>query len=367
MKILYLSYGPQSGVVQALSQELRKRGHEIIISDVASPVKLPRINGSTMYLTLAAMLWYKHKWFRGYFRTKAAFETMSRKAESVVAKTQPDMVLQSGCLFGLTAPTVPYVLYLDHTHAISQSYIPRPGLPSVPRTSPTWVTLERATYQHAHRILATHEFVRDSLVSYYGVSDSKIQVVNEGPIIPVTTSITQQHDDGKTVLFAGRPFKNKGGLVLLSAMSRVRQLIPDAHLVVVGADGPSDKDVTYAGWIPNTEITAYYQKATVFTLPTLHAGGLVLLEAMTHGLPCVGTNTEAVAEIIADGETGFLVPPGNDEALAECLIRLLRDPELRRRMGNAGRARVEKHFSWQRVAIAVENSLSSNTSSMEQR
>jgi alpha-maltose-1-phosphate synthase len=341
-----------------LSQTLRERGHEVIISDVASPMKLPHISGLTLYLAGAAMLRYRRKWHQGYFHTETAFEALSKQAERLLVKEQPDMVIQSGCLFGLSSPAVPYVLYLDHTHAISQAYAPWPGLTVPPRTSSAWLVRERATYHRAHRILVMSEFVRASLVHDYGVSESKVRVIGAGPNLPNLPNLSERQDDGHTVLFIGRTFMAKGGPVLLSAMNRVRQQVPHAHLLVVGVNGPSDKDVTYAGWVPTAEIATYYKRATIFALPTLReAFGLVFLEAMAYGLPCVGTHVEAVPEIIADGETGFIVPPGDDEALAERLVQLLKDPELRRRMGNAGRARQERLFTWQKVADAVEASL----------
>lgn len=358
MKILYLCYGPQSGVVPSLARILREDGHEVIIGDVANAMKLPHISGLTLYLSCIAILRYRFEWLHGYYRTRAAFDAMSRQAERLVVETRPDMVLQSGCIFGLAAPAVPYVLYLDHTNAISQARVPLPGVPSPLRTATAWLERERATYHGAHRILVMSEFARASLISDYGVSDSKVRVVYGGPILPSLTDPGERKDDGHTVLLIGRNFREKGGPVLLNAMKRVRQLVPDAHLQVVGVNGPSDKDVTYVGWVPTAEISHYYERSTVLALPTLReAFGLVFLEAMAHGLPCVGTNIEAIPEIIVDGETGFLVPPGNDEALAERLVQLLKNPELRRRMGNAGRARQERQFTWKKVADGVEASL----------
>jgi glycosyltransferase involved in cell wall biosynthesis len=70
-----------------------------------------------------------------------------------------------------------------------------------------------------------------------------------------------------------------------------------------------------------------------------------LLEAMAAGLPIVATAVGGVPEVVVDGATGLLVPPGDPSALAEAITRLLRDPDLRRTMGQAGRARVERRFS----------------------
>jgi glycosyltransferase involved in cell wall biosynthesis len=88
----------------------------------------------------------------------------------------------------------------------------------------------------------------------------------------------------------------------------------------------------------------------VFCLPTrFEPFGIAFLEAMHWGLPCVGTDTGAVAEMIVDGDTGYAVPPDDVDALERSLCRLLRDRQLARRMGNAGRARVLSHFTWPAV------------------
>ena len=147
--------------------------------------------------------------------------------------------------------------------------------------------------------------------------------------------------------------------MLLSAMKRMRQAVPRSRLLVVGVNRQSTKDVTYLDKVPSGQIGTCYRNATVFAMPTLReAFGLVFLEAMAYGLPCVGTDVEAVPEIIIDGKTGYIVPPGDDETLADRLIQLLKDPELPRRMGQAGRARLQRNFTWQKVADALEASLS---------
>jgi glycosyltransferase involved in cell wall biosynthesis len=77
--------------------------------------------------------------------------------------------------------------------------------------------------------------------------------------------------------------------------------------------------------------------------------GIVLLEAMLAGLPIVATNVSAIPEIVVDGETGILVPPGDHDGIAAGLARLLSDPSLRGRLGEAGRARAHAEFSVERM------------------
>jgi len=91
--------------------------------------------------------------------------------------------------------------------------------------------------------------------------------------------------------------------------------------------------------------------------------GISVIEAMAFGLPVVATNVGGLPEVVEDGVTGILVPPGDSEALAEGLIRLLSDADLRRRMGRAGQDRVRSEFTVDRIVdqtLAVYESVIRN-------
>jgi glycosyltransferase involved in cell wall biosynthesis len=104
------------------------------------------------------------------------------------------------------------------------------------------------------------------------------------------------------------------------------------------------------------ELVAAYATADVFALPTrFEPFGIAFVEAMHFGLPCVGPRAWAIPEIIADGETGFTVPVDDVDALTDRLLRVLRDPTLARTMGEAGRERARRLFTWkQAVGRMVE-------------
>ena len=160
------------------------------------------------------------------------------------------------------------------------------------------------------------------------------------------------------VLFVGRAFQRKGGDLLVAAFRRLREDIPNARLVIVGPDpiglgrgfeevGFIDKDA------PGGEerLRDIYRTATVYCLPTHYEPfGISFVEAMSHGLPCVGPRSWAVPEIIEDEVTGLLVEPDNEVALAGALARLCRDREAASRMGRAGYERYRQRFTWDRVA-----------------
>jgi glycosyltransferase involved in cell wall biosynthesis len=155
------------------------------------------------------------------------------------------------------------------------------------------------------------------------------------------------------VLFIGKAFERKGGDTLLAAFALARERVPRAELWLVtdrhDLAGPGVRRIppTY----DRAAIGALYQSAAIFAMPArCETWGDVFLEAMAYGLPCVATTNNAMPEIIQHGRTGLLVPPEDVGALAAALVALLTDEQLRCAMGAQGRQRLERMFTWSRVA-----------------
>jgi len=120
--------------------------------------------------------------------------------------------------------------------------------------------------------------------------------------------------------------------------------------LAVGPSGPTTLLVPYAG-----PMDPYLEAMDVFVLPSLWEGlSLAVLEAMFHGLPVVATAVNGTPEAVADERTGLLVPPGDPGALADAMARLARDPELRARLGTAGREEAERRFTVERMVEETE-------------
>ncbi len=162
----------------------------------------------------------------------------------------------------------------------------------------------------------------------------------------------------RVILFAGRLNRAKGDQQLLAALRRVRQSVPDVALLVLARSDAyleqlvrDNADLAGAivpgGWLEGSELATAYRLAQVVALPSVcfETFGLTALEGMAAGAVPVVTCFGGPREVVADGETGFVVNPYNTGALADRLIRLLTDESLRGRMAAAGRARVEGHFT----------------------
>ncbi|MEA3407267.1 MAG: glycosyltransferase [Chloroflexota bacterium] len=163
----------------------------------------------------------------------------------------------------------------------------------------------------------------------------------------------------------GRFVTPKGHIYLLDALASLRNQMPDIRALIIG-DGPlrssietSVKALGLAEIVILTgtrhDIPELLSLLDLFVLPSLWEGlPIAILEAMAAGLPVVATRVGGVPEVVVDGETGLLVPPGDPDALAQAILRLLRDPDLRHRMGQAGRARVAEHFSVEQMVRKTE-------------
>lgn len=144
------------------------------------------------------------------------------------------------------------------------------------------------------------------------------------------------------ILFAGRLSPEKGVRELVAAA--------DGLPLVVAGDGPLRDEVPGAlGFVPREELERLFTRAAVVVCPSLREGfGVVCAEAMAHARPVVASDVGGLRDLVVDGETGFLVPPGDVPALRSAMQRLLEDAKLRRRLGDAGRARIAERFTWQR-------------------
>jgi glycosyltransferase involved in cell wall biosynthesis len=162
---------------------------------------------------------------------------------------------------------------------------------------------------------------------------------------------------GQRAIFVGRLDAVKGVPLLIEAFAAVREAHPEARLAVVG-DGPARAALEaqaaalgiaaateFLGYRAQDEVADLLAGADLLVLPSFAEGlPVVLMEAMASGLPVIATRVAGVAELVEDGVSGLLVPPGDVESLAAALRRLLADPALGARMGAAGRAQVEAAF-----------------------
>lgn len=284
-----------------------------------------------------------------------ALDARSRNSARALATVEKpfDFAFQ---VFGLfQTQGAPYVLYVDNTVQLSREHWPA-WVDASPRDLERIYAWERRLYGDALHVFAQGTPHADSVVEFYGVPRERTSVVGGGAnFVPLPELSHREREP--VVLFVGRDWHRKGGDLLIEAWRRVREQLPQARLRIVGTDeAPSDEPgVEVLGLVRGRDrIAALYEGAQLFCLPSRYEPyGLAIAEAMAYGLPCVVTRVGALDEVVVDGETGLVVPPGDVGALAAAMVRLLGSPELADRLGAAGRARVETHQNWDAAAARM--------------
>jgi glycosyltransferase involved in cell wall biosynthesis len=173
---------------------------------------------------------------------------------------------------------------------------------------------------------------------------------------------------GPTMIFACRQlFPRKGIRFLIEAAAQLKARFPDLKVVVAG-DGFERpdlialaerlgiaRDVTFLGWVANSDLPQYYRAAALSVIPSLEEGfGIPAAEAMGCETAVVASDAGGLPEVVEHGVTGLIVPRGDANALAEAIGALLADPARRARMGRAGRERALRLFDWDRSAQQFE-------------
>nr|WP_253799404.1 glycosyltransferase family 4 protein [Rhodovulum sp. P5] len=223
--------------------------------------------------------------------------------------------------------------------------------------------------------VARADFV--STISYYARSQimffsdpahwEKIRIIHCGvrPALyetPPGPPIPPRAEGEIRLLFVGRLAPVKGLRVLLEALAELAPEIPGLRLVLVGdgpdrarleeAAAPLGDRVTFTGYLSQDEVAGAMQGTDICVLPSFAEGvPVVLMEAFASAKPVIATQVAGVGELVAQGESGLIVPPGDRDSLIAAIRKLAADPDLRARMGAAGRAKVVADFD-----ISVEAS-----------
>lgn len=233
---------------------------------------------------------------------------------------------------------------------------------------------EKSACLGADMLVASTRFHANMIEQEYGMQSGRIRILPLGINISAFDGKKRQRGtEPFRVLYVSRLEKRKGTQALLDAIPKVLASHPDTEFVLVGSDRKhaeggkthaeyfrskhpelNDK-VKFLGIVPGEELTGWYRNSDLFVVPSLYESfGLIYLEAMAAGLALVGGRGGGIPEVVADGETGFLVDASEGDVLVRRINELIGDEALRARMGEAGRVRVEQRFSRQIMAQNTE-------------
>jgi len=210
---------------------------------------------------------------------------------------------------------------------------------------------------------AAKEFSERYFSGEYDVIPNGINLKRFNPDIE---PIERFNDGLFNILFVGRLDPRKGVKYLLKAFPLIYEQYPHCRLIVVGNGFLTDYYKMYApenlshkiffeGYVKPKDIPHYYATANIFCSPAIggESFGIVLLEAMASGKPIVASDITGYSQLVTDGQEGLLVPPKSPYAIANAIIKLIRDEELRKRMGSIGLIKA-RQYSWEKIAKKVE-------------
>lgn len=337
------TYGGLETFLQLLVPRLTALGHEIVIADeeFATDVEEEEYEPGVRIVRLPRPE-------VGGAGTLSALGEGMRRVERLLREFAPDLVhVCKACpsLFYLLRPGArrpPPMLFNLHGAHVAPLADPQTLGGQLVRSADWIVACSKATLEHL--IDLAPEIRPRSSVVYNGMP------APPGPIEPLPAHPAR-------LVCLGRLHTEKGFDVALAAADRLADRWSDLEVVIAG-DGPARPElealarhgrlpdrVAFPGWVAPNAVHALLAGAAVVPVPSIHEGfGLVALEAALAARPVVASRVEGIPEVVLDGETGLLVPPGNAAALAEAIGGLLEDPERGAALGARARERAIERF-----------------------
>ena len=228
-------------------------------------------------------------------------------------------------------------------------------------------TFSQWKYRQMDGFIAASHAIKDILVAD-GIPSGRIEVVHDGidvekiqnrPAIDLHAEYWLPHGV-PVIVNVGALVGHKGQKYLIDAMPIVLREVPDAHLIIFGEGdlrAPLEKQIKQLSLgkralLPGfrEDVMSLMKSADLFVMSSVTEGlGSAVLDAMAMGHAVVGTRAGGIPEAVIHDETGLLVEPADAKALAAAIVRLLKDAELRKQFGEAGRARVTEHFGVDRL------------------
>jgi glycosyltransferase involved in cell wall biosynthesis len=385
LKVLQLCtrFPPGTGGVEthvhAISTELRVRGHEVSVytSDLLTETPFKRIDpGHEQYASVDGI---PVRRFRARALSgDAQYSFMPAMVRAVLA-SKADIVHAHS-----------YGFFQTHL-AMAARHMGRTRFVFTPHFHPEWASGKTGTRRLLRRVydkviggntLTSADAVicvsrgEAEAIKGMGFDNKTIRIIPNG--IPASlldrkpdpAPFQKEYGAGHPlVLFVGRLAENKGLVGLVEAAATVLKKVPEATFAIVGEDGGMKKAVEQrakalgisgrillTGRIDDEDVyRSAYAACDIFVLPSIfEAFGIVVLEAMAFGRPCVATKVGGVPDLISDGKTGLLVEPNDPGGLAKALLSLLEDPEKAKVMGANAKKTVGKDYTWPRIVNRLE-------------
>ena len=377
--LMFIEYPPfdkRAGGGQVVSwntmKGLAERGHNIDVIIGRSTEELPEIPGVNFHIIPPfigrrpldikfATLWWK--------------KSLEFKDVDIIHGFRPEMVIANFYWKEIKNKTVIHEIHFPQLYPYSLRDLVREKY-LFSHKAIRWsmyLHFDKYASMFSTKTITPSEYSKDKMVDIYKISTDKIIVIPNGvdkSVLKISKNRSLSHDS-INLLFIGRLDPQKGVDILLYSFQEISNKYPSMYrhikLTIIG-DGPLRnqyeklarrldviRNVKFLGRISQEEKQKYLAESDLLIVPSRSESfPLVVLEGMGAGLPVIGTSVGGISEQITDGETGVLIQPEDTKALANAIIKLLNAPEDMKRMGIAGRKRVEENFTWEKRVEKIE-------------
>ncbi len=374
MRIIYIgkypewyehSYGGEEHL-QKIAEQMVNKGHEVYLVNSVYEGEKYGINFKKLsYVYIPLVHFIESKPFPVYPKTNEIRE--------LVKEIKPD-IIHHFARFGFSTerlkkkgdikiPTANSII-VSRTAQTGHSY---PGLLVKGKlNSLIGLFCDRYNLKNADRVITTSTALAEIISKECKIPISEVSIIPRGVDADDFENQPWDRVERNLILFAGRLEEGKGVRYIIEAMRYVFKEIPDAKLIIAG-DGPrrgeferlakeiDPKNVEFLGKIPHEEMSEWYGKCNVFVMHSkFEPFGAVTVEAMASARPVIASRTGGSIDIVKNNETGILVEFGDVKGIADAIIKILKDEELAKSMGEKGRRRIEDEYSWKREADRIE-------------
>jgi len=218
--------------------------------------------------------------------------------------------------------------------------------------------------RHSNQVIVHGEKLKEQMIKIYNIPSNKVHVISIGECDVAPFKNYEREDlkeDGNLILYFGTIVEYKGLEYLIKAEPMITKEVPDAKIAIAGTGENFKKYekmminrnnfMVYNYRIPYKEGAELFQRCSVVALPYIEASqSAVVPTAYGFKKPVIVTDVGSIPEIVDGGVTGFIVPPKNPEALADAIVKLLKDEKLRKEMGENSYKKLKRELSWGKIA-----------------
>ncbi|MBD2776043.1 glycosyltransferase family 4 protein [Iningainema tapete] len=326
--------------------------------------------------------WYEQKMTRRLLKYLYALRVFSvSKADTLFQKNQREFIAKSQRIeqeirqmpsppelvfhiFNTYSPIwnkydIPYVVYLDYTMVLSEKK-QLPWAYFINRSDRNgWFECERQLFQRATHLFAQSNCVKTSLLQDYGIEPKKVTVVGASGDFQAPYE-GEKNFGSQQILFNGSDFKRKGGDLVLAAFKKVRQILPEAKLVIIGRKLPFHEDgIDNPGHISRSQLQNLFLNTDLVLAPAYcDPFPRFVMEAMNYGIPCIVSANDGMPEIVEHKVNGIVIEQPTSELLANQIVDLISNPSVLASMSQAARFQVRTKLNWNNIANNIVQVLS---------